>query len=87
MQDVLVGTTARMVKEAVIQLGVPLVGKPFPLDEISCMDEAFITSISRGLLPVTRIDRIEIGNGKPGEITHRVGACYSVMVLSRLEQI
>lgn len=33
------------------------------------VDEAFITSTSRGVLPVIKIDDQIIGNGKPGKIT------------------
>lgn len=38
-------------------------------NEIHTIDEAFITSASRGVLPVVKIDKTIIGNGLPGKIT------------------
>jgi branched-chain amino acid aminotransferase len=43
----------------------------FPKD-LETADEAFITSTTRELSPVTRIDDRRIGNGKPGPITMRL---------------
>lgn len=41
-------------------------------DELSHFSEAFLVSTTRGVLPVTRVDRIIIGQGVPGPITGRV---------------
>jgi branched-chain amino acid aminotransferase len=43
-------------------------GTLFPAD-LDAADEAFITSTTRELSPVTRIDDRVIGNGKPGPVT------------------
>jgi branched-chain amino acid aminotransferase len=40
--------------------------------ELRGADEAFITSATRGVLPVTRIDGAVIGNGRPGAVTRRL---------------
>lgn len=37
--------------------------------ELKDADEAFITGSSKGIIPVVQIDKIKIGNGKPGSIT------------------
>lgn len=45
----------------------------FPADlEPGKIDEAFITSTTRELSPVTRIDDRAIGNGKPGPVTKKL---------------
>jgi branched-chain amino acid aminotransferase len=37
--------------------------------EIGSLDEAFLTSASRGVLPVIRIDSVAVGSGRPGPFT------------------
>ncbi len=43
--------------------------RPILLDELSLVDEAFITSSSKEILPVVQIDDLVIGDGKPGPRT------------------
>ena len=47
----------------------------FPAD-LESADEAFITSTTRELSPVTRIDDRPIGNGKPGPVTQKLLEAY-----------
>lgn len=39
------------------------------LKELKAADEAFLTSTSKEVLPVTRVDNFEIGSGEVGELT------------------
>src|SRR5580765_7385475 len=47
----------------------------FPAD-LQSADEAFITSTTRELSPVTHIDGRPVGNGKPGPVTHKLLEAY-----------
>jgi branched-chain amino acid aminotransferase len=49
-----------------------VVERQIGVDEISALAEAFLVSTTRSALPVTRIDRIIIGQGSPGPVTKRV---------------
>jgi branched-subunit amino acid aminotransferase/4-amino-4-deoxychorismate lyase len=49
------------------------------------LDEAFLTSASRGVLPVTRIDDTQIGDGLPGPVTRRLAAAYHARLEGLLE--
>ena len=40
------------------------------------MDEAFLTSTTKEVLPVVQIDDLEIGAGHPGPVTLRVMALF-----------
>ena len=42
------------------------------LSEIKDIDEAFITSTTKGIVPVSQIDDIKIGSGTPGVQTKRI---------------
>jgi branched-chain amino acid aminotransferase len=56
-------------------------------NEIARLDEAFITSSSRGILPVTMIDDQVIGSGKPGEYSVQLARMYKMRVELELEDI
>jgi branched-subunit amino acid aminotransferase/4-amino-4-deoxychorismate lyase len=43
-------------------------------------DEAFFTSTSPCVLPVTRVDRRTIGDGKPGPVVGRLLRAWSELV-------
>jgi branched-chain amino acid aminotransferase len=45
-------------------------------EELRRADEAFLTSAVRGILPVTTVDSVRIGNGQPGPLTRRLLALY-----------
>jgi branched-chain amino acid aminotransferase len=46
-------------------------------EELRAADEAFITSATRGVLPVTTIDERPVGAGVPGPVTRRLMALYA----------
>lgn len=44
------------------------------LQDLETAREAFITSTTKGVLPVTAVDGRPVGNGKPGPVTRRLAA-------------
>ncbi|WP_374382754.1 D-amino-acid transaminase [Dongia sp.] len=74
--DILGGITRLSLLELVQKTGVTLVERGFTLKEALEADEAFLTSSSAFLLPVTSIDGQNIGNGKPGPISEKLRAIY-----------
>jgi branched-chain amino acid aminotransferase len=56
--------------------GVPLAEVRITPGELRAADEAFITSATRGVLPVTRIDGQPVGAGVPGPVTRRLIELY-----------
>jgi branched-chain amino acid aminotransferase len=51
------------------------------------LDEAFITSSSRGIVPVVEIDGQQIGQGKPGPLTQSLREAYLAWVEEHLEEL
>ena len=51
------------------------------------LDECFITSTSRGVLPVVNVGNIQIGNEKPGQITRAIAEYFKLLIVSKLEEI
>lgn len=50
--------------------------RPLREDRLYSLDEAFITSTTQGVMPVTEIDSRVIGNSRRGEITERLQQLY-----------
>lgn len=55
--------------------------------DIPQFQEAFITSSSRGIVPVVEIDGHMIGDGKPGAKTNLLRESYNAWVAGHLEEI
>jgi branched-chain amino acid aminotransferase len=50
----------------------PVVLRPVLVSEIPVLEEAFLTSASRGVLPVVRIDGATVASGAPGRLTREL---------------
>ncbi|HXT35231.1 MAG TPA: hypothetical protein VN837_06605 [Chloroflexota bacterium] len=46
-----------------------------------------MTSVSRGILPVTRIDELPVGAGTPGPITQELGRRLLAAITAELEPL
>ncbi len=86
-QGVLSGITRSLVLEVIRELGIPVRWEGVRFEDMRRLDEAFITSASRAVLPVTEIDGQMVGDGKPGPITKRVMQGYWERVEEELETI
>lgn len=57
------------------------------IQQLSQLSEAFITSSSRGIVPVVEIDGLKIGDGLPGSHTRALRSAYIAWVESHLEEL
>lgn len=71
-QGVLAGITRSVVLEICKEVSIPIHTEGVYLSNAYDLDEAFISSASRGILPVIQIDLVKIGSGRPGPITHEL---------------
>jgi len=75
---ILPGVMRAAVIEAAVAAGIPLLERPFSLDEALGATEAFITSTTVPVLPVIRIDGHAVGGGNLGAIaTQLVAAIWN----------
>jgi branched-subunit amino acid aminotransferase/4-amino-4-deoxychorismate lyase len=65
--------------------GVPLVERRLTPDELRAADEAFLTSATRGVLPISTIDEKPVGDGKPGPVTRKLMALYDELARRGVE--
>jgi len=86
-RDILLGVTRTMVIRAARGRGVEVKYQPLKLNQLADVKEAFITSSSRGIVPVIQIDEVKIGEGSPGKVTKMLMSTYDEYVLKHAEKI
>lgn len=74
------GITRGVVIEALTRLRVPLVERKIHPRELFRQDEIFVTNSLIGVMPVTRIDKERVGDGKVGALTKLVIEAYEKIV-------
>ena len=68
-EGILSGITRKQVLDISDKLGIHIELRDIHMEELPWVSEAFITSSTRGVLPIIQIDDVIIGNGNPGELT------------------
>jgi len=78
-EDVLDGVTRAAALDAAEDM-YEVTFRPVAYSELGSVDEAFITSTTKEILPIVRIDDIVIGDGAPGKHTRRLMGALSALV-------
>ncbi len=86
-RGVLIGVTRQTVITLAKRNGIEVCYKALPLTELSAVAEAFITSSSRGIVPVVSVDAQQIANGRVGDFTTKLMQLYEEAVLALSEEI
>jgi len=73
---VLEGIRYSVLSQLCAKLQIPLLFKPQSKEEVFQADELLLTSASKEILPITRLDDHVIGNARPGPIYHQLYAAY-----------
>lgn len=73
---ILPGITRQIVLKAAKRLKFKLVEKKIFPAQIKDFDEAFLTSSVRGVVPIVRVEKMQIGNGAPGTKTQQIRGEY-----------
>ena len=76
---ILEGITRDAVMQLGEKLGLRVVEKDLALFDIYAAEEAFLTGTAAEVVPVTKLDMREIGDGKPGPITSQLISAYKEM--------
>ncbi|MCM2505171.1 D-amino-acid transaminase [Aureimonas altamirensis] len=74
--SILHGTTRANLLRLAAEKGLVVEERPFSTDEARNAVEAFITSAGAFVMPVTEIDGVAIGDGRPGPITRTLRRIY-----------
>jgi len=77
---ILPGISRQTVVELAGNMGIPFEERLIQVHDVINADEAFATTTPYSICPVTRINGIPIGDGKPGAIFGRLAAAWSALV-------
>lgn len=86
-RGVLIGVTRQSVLGLARQKGIDIRLKALRINETPSISEAFITSSSRGIVPVVAVDTHQVGDGKVGEVTEKLMHSYNEEIISLAEEI
>ncbi len=80
----LVGVTRNFVIELAASIGVPVEERALHEPDLTHVQEAFITSTTRDIVPVVQVGTYTIGAGTPGPVTRRLMQAFTAAIPSRL---
>ena len=86
-EGVLAGVTRSLALEAARRCLIPVQLHAVALADLPALEEAFITSASRGVLPVRQIDRVVVGRACPGPLTRQLMLTYQALIDEQVEDI
>jgi D-alanine transaminase len=73
---ILPGTTRDVVTELAVRLNVRVESIPVSEAKLRAADEIWLAFSTRGVLPVTTLDGLAVGTGKPGPLFKRMSAAF-----------
>jgi branched-subunit amino acid aminotransferase/4-amino-4-deoxychorismate lyase len=79
-RNILPGVSRATTIELAASLGIPFAERDVQVFDCLNADEAFLTSTPYCMLPVTRINGVPIGDGRPGPLFHRLMDAWSRLV-------
>jgi D-alanine transaminase len=74
--SILAGVTRRALLQLMRTRGIAFEERPFSVAEGQAAAEAFLTSTTSLIVPVTRIDGQTVGDGRPGPLTMALREMY-----------
>lgn len=80
------GITYDVVLELAAANAIPVEVRPVSDGELRNANEIWMTSSTREILPITRLDDVAVGNGRPGPLAARMDALYQAFKHNVLRQ-
>lgn len=84
--SILPGITRHTAIELMRSMGIKVVQRGIPREYLYIADELFFTGTAAEITPIRAVDKIEIGDGKRGEITQKVQEAFFELVDGRREE-
>ena len=86
-EGVLSGTTRDFILKIASELNIPVRFEPVRKADIAKLDEAFISSTSRAILPVRTIDGIAMQKEVPGPVTRQLTEKFNAELSAHIESL
>jgi len=76
---ILPGITRDVVIDLLQQCSIPLIEQAISIEDLSGVDEIWITSSTKECLPVTQLNGQAVGNARPGKLWRQVYDAFQTM--------
>lgn len=76
-EQLLPGITRDLVLELAQQDGIPYTEAIIPVADLATADEIWLTSSTREVMPITRLNQQPVGNGEPGPMWRHMNELYT----------
>ena len=83
---ILPGVTRALVMALARRAGIAVREEPLSIARVRRARELFLTASTVEVLPLVRLDRRAVGDGRPGELTRRLQAAYGRSVAATLHR-
>lgn len=83
---VLPGVSRAVVLEIAAAEGIPADERPIDINDLLDADEVFVTNSSVQVMPVCRVEKKDIGTGRPGPMTTQLRQTFLELVRQELEK-
>lgn len=74
--SILPGITRQTVIELAKQLGLEVIEQDIPREALYLADELFFSGTATEICPIRSVDRVQIGDGRPGPLTRRLQEAF-----------
>ena len=77
------GILQGVIRKQVLKLkinGLKIIERDFSLQELKTCKEAFVTSSTKNIMPVSSIDGVTIGHGQAGQVTTELATAFSKLI-------
>ncbi|PBB05369.1 D-amino-acid transaminase [Salimicrobium humidisoli] len=73
---ILGGCVRMKIEEFCKEADIPFIEEAFRIEDFKGADEVFMTSSTSEVQPLTKVDEVTIGDGRPGPVTRKLQASY-----------
>ncbi len=84
--DILFGITRFSLIEMARKMGIEVIERQIHRDELYTCDEAFFCGTAAEVTPIVNVDGIAVGNGKPGQLTEKIGKAFMDIVAGKSKE-
>ncbi len=77
---VLAGVARKTVCQIALKKSIKLVEKDLNIDDCLAAEEAFLTNVIMQIMPITKVEKHTVGDGKPGPITKKLQKGFEELI-------
>ncbi len=83
---VLAGVARKTVCQIALRNSINFVEKDLSIDDLLAADEVFLTNVIMQILPVCKIEKHDVGNGKPGPMTEKLRKYFDEFIKNECQK-